>query len=409
MFKMKSFSVSEINQYIKRLLSTDPLISHVSIEGEVSNFVRHSSGHAYFTLKDSQSKISCVMFSRQLDALLVKPKNGDHVKAFGQVTVYERDGRYQLVVESMDLQGLGALHIRFEALKKELESQGFFSQAHKKSLPLFPKKVAVITSATGAALQDIISVAQRRSGITSLLVIPVHVQGEKAAPEICTAITRANEMLDVDLIILARGGGSIEELWAFNEKVVAKAIFDSVKPIVTGIGHETDFTISDFVSDLRAATPSAAAEIAIRSKVELSLQINRALQNIHSRMSKHLIREKAMLEQRGPERLSKAMKVGLMNPMNRLTQYERQIYDLLKHRLQIESERLKKYGAQLSAYNPLGVLNRGYALVYKEAQLINTVSSVEVNDRLNVHLSDGGLEVQVLNKRIRKAKGVQSG
>lgn len=395
MLKMKSFTVTEITRYIKRLLSLDPIINQVIVEGEISNYIRHSSGHAYFTLKDEQSKLACVMFSQSIEVLNFQPKNGDRVHAKGQITIYERDGRYQLNAISLENIGLGALHMKFEALKTKLEQRGLFDARHKKTLPLLPQKVGIITSPTGAAIQDIIAVANRRSNFSELLIYPVRVQGEFSKEEICTAISYFNRREDIDLIILARGGGSIEELWSFNEEVVAEAIYASRIPIITGIGHETDVTISDFVADRRAATPSAAAEIAIKSKTELSLELNRTMQRLSSQVSRRIELEKSKIQRYEPEMMANKLKNTLHRNAQSLAHQEEVFSQKVVSKLKTERDRLALMGAKLDSLSPFGVMRRGYSIVTKESNLVTSVEQVEVKDNLKIRLTDGQLEVVV--------------
>lgn len=395
MLKMKSFTVTEITRYIKRLLSLDPIINQVIVEGEISNYTRHSSGHAYFTLKDEQSKLACVMFSQSIEALNFQPKNGDRVHAKGQITIYERDGRYQLNAISLENIGLGALHLKFEALKTKLEQRGLFDARHKKALPLLPQKVGIITSPTGAAIQDIIAVANRRSNFSELLIYPVRVQGEFSKEEICTAIGYFNSREDIDLIILARGGGSIEELWSFNEEVVAEAIYASRIPIITGIGHETDVTISDFVADRRAATPSAAAEIAIKSKTELSLELNRTMQRLSSQVSRRIELEKSKIQRYEPEMMVNKLKNTLQRNAQSLAHQEEVFTQKVVSKLKSDRDRLALMGAKLDSLSPFGVMRRGYSIVTKESNLVTSVEQVAVKDNLKIRLTDGQLEVVV--------------
>ena len=395
MLKMKAFTVTEITRYIKRLLSADPIINQVIVEGEISNYTRHSSGHAYFTLKDDQSKLSCVMFSQYIDALNFKPKNGDRIHAKGQITIYERDGRYQLNATAMENIGLGALHMRYEALKLKLENQGLFEARFKKALPVLPQKVGIVTSPTGAAIKDIISVASRRSNFSELLIYPVRVQGETSKDEICEAIQYFNRRDDIDLIILARGGGSIEELWAFNEEVVAEAIFKSKIPIITGIGHETDFTISDFVADLRAATPSAAAEIAIKSKSELILELNKNLQRIILQTKRRLELEKAKASRYEPEQLAKRIYSTISSEKQMLKHQEVIFVQKIVNRMNNERENLKLLGTKLNSLSPFAVMNRGYAVATKDGHLITSVEQVNPLDQVKIRLSDGELVTMV--------------
>ena len=396
--KMKSFTVTEITRYIKRLLSTDPIVNQVIVEGEISNFIRHSSGHAYFTLKDDQSKLACVMFSQYVEGLGFIPKNGDKVHAKGQISVYERDGRYQLNAFGMENIGLGALHIQFEALKKTLAEQGYFDESQKKVIPMLPQKVGIITSPTGAAIQDILSVAQRRSNFSDLLIYPVRVQGETAKYEIANGIRYFNERSDIDLIILARGGGSIEELWAFNEASVAKAIFDSKIPIITGIGHETDFTISDFVADLRAATPSAAAEIAIKSKLELTLSLNRTLQKITLSVRRNIEVDRAKIQRFEPDRLKHLLLMTLDKKAEQLKHQEILYAQKAFDQIRKEKEKLAVLGAKLDSLSPFAVLRRGYAVVSKEGQLISSTEQLSLDDNVAIRLLDGEIGAVVKSK-----------
>lgn len=408
MLKMKAFTVTEITRYIKRLLGTDPIINQVIVEGEISNFTRHSSGHAYFTLKDEQSKLTCVMFNSYMELLNFTPKNGDRVQAKGQISVYERDGRYQLNATGLENVGLGALHIKFEALKKKLEALGWFDPSHKKSLPTLPEKIGVITSPTGAAIQDIISVANRRSNFSELMIYPVRVQGEYSKEEICKAIAYFNQT-DVDLIIIARGGGSIEELWSFNEEVVAKAIYESKCPIITGIGHETDFTISDFVADRRAATPSAAAEIAIKSKTELNLELNKTIQRMSLVVSRRLEMEASKLQRYRPEQLSWLLSNSTQRMQVSLAHQEQLFVHEVLGQLESSKERLKHLGTKLDSLSPFAVLSRGYSLVTKEKTLISKTSQVTVGEMLTIDLNDGQLDATVTSIRKNEALGGHNG
>lgn len=396
MIKMKAFTVTEITRYLKRLLSTDPIINQVIIEGEISNFVRHSSGHAYFTLKDEQSKLTCVMFSQYLDKVPFSPKNGDRVHAKGQITIYERDGRYQLNATSMENIGLGALHMKFEALKQKLEVLGLFDKRYKKPLPSLPQKIGVITSPTGAAIQDIISVSGRRSNLSELLIYPVRVQGEFSKDEICKGIEYFNRRNDIDLIILARGGGSIEELWSFNEEAVANAIFGSRIPIITGIGHETDFTISDFVADMRAATPSAAAEIAIKSKEEMIMALNKTLQKMTLQMRRKIELESAKVSRFEPTSLANKLGVSLQRERQSLKHDSTLFVGKMNERLKSEREKLTLLGAKMDSLSPFGVMRRGYAIATKDGTLVTSVDQVSPNEVLMIRLTDGAIKANVL-------------
>ena len=395
MLKMKSFTVTEITRYIKRILSSDPIINQVIVEGEISNFTRHSSGHAYFTLKDDQSKLACVMFSQYLETLNFIPKNGDRVHAKGQITIYERDGRYQLGVVSIENIGLGALHIQFEALKAKLEKRGLFDAQHKKALPTLPQKIGIITSPTGAAIQDIIAVANRRLNFSELLIYPVRVQGEFSKDEICRGISYFNGRDDIDLIILARGGGSIEELWSFNEEVVAEAIFASKIPIISGIGHETDTTICDFVADRRAATPSAAAEIAIKSKTELTMELNKSIQRLSIQIRRRVELEKSKMQRYEPNQLASKISNTLQRNARALAHQEELFIQKVDKRIKMSRERLNVAGAKLDSLSPFGVMRRGYGIVTKDDVLVTRIDQVTISDTIQIRLADGRLDASV--------------
>jgi len=387
--KMKAFTVTEITRYIKRIIGADPILNNVIVEGEISNFTRHSSGHCYFTLKDDQSKMTCVLFAQYVTENVHTLKNGDKVHAKGQITIFERDGKYQLYVQEIENIGLGALHIKFQLLKESLEKRGYFDIRHKKKLPELPKRIGVITSPTGAAIQDILSVAKRRSTYSELLIYPVRVQGEGSSAEIVRAIKYFNDKNPVDLILLARGGGSMEELWSFNEESVADAIFESDVPIITGVGHETDFTISDFVADHRAPTPSAAAEIAVKSKEEIRLMINKSLQSIMLQVNR-----KVELKATKLERFSEKMMAGLVKrytdrKVQTMEHFHGRTINAAKNFSAMERSRLQAYGTQLSALSPLNVLSRGYGIVSKGEQVMISIEQLAQGDHIAIQFVDG--------------------
>lgn len=389
MIKMKAFTVTEITRYLKRIIGADPILNHVIVEGEISNFTRHSSGHCYFTLKDDQSKMTCVLFAQYVTENVNVLKNGDKVHAKGQITIFERDGKYQLYVQEIENIGLGALHIKFQLLKESLEKRGFFDIKHKKKLPELPKKIGVITSPTGAAIQDIISVAKRRSTYSELLIYPVRVQGEGSSAEISRAIQYFNEKNPVDLIVLARGGGSIEELWSFNEENVAVAIFESKVPIITGVGHETDFTISDFVADHRAPTPSAAAEIAVKSKEEIRLTINKSLQSILLQVNRKVELKASRLERFSERMLADRVSQFIDLKRQKLEYLHERNSRIIKNFSAMERSKLNAYGTQLSALSPLNVLSRGYGIVSKGEIAIGSIEQLEKDDYIAIQFVDG--------------------
>lgn len=383
-------SVRELNIYIKNKFAGDDFLSNLWIRGEISNFINHSSGHLYFTLKDEASKIKGVMFLSNARSLNFMPQNGLKVIARGYVSVFERDGQYQFYAQEILPDGIGQLYLAYEQLKKNLEIEGLFSPERKKPLPQYPQKIGVITSPTGAAIRDIITTIERRYPLVKLVVVPVLVQGTGAAQSIANAIQLINREADIDLIITGRGGGSIEELWAFNEEVVARAIADSRIPIISAVGHETDYTIADFVADVRAATPTAAAEIAVPNSNELSNSIRNFEQRLRLYFIKYIENAKMLMG-----RLLES--VAFKRPEQRIIEEQQRIDALLK-RLGREIEvmnksdrqRLLLLEKQLVALSPYNVLNRGYAIVYNaDHEIVSSVKQVKLAAELEVRLRDG--------------------
>lgn len=409
MIKMKAFTVTEITRYLKRVLQTDPILNRVLIEGEISNFTRHSSGHLYFTLKDETSKISCVMFAQYAGEATMELKNGDKVHAKGQVSLYERDGKYQLYVHEIENVGLGALHIKFGILKSKLEQMGYFDEKRKRKIPEIPAKVGVITSPTGAAVQDIISVAGRRSSYSKLFIYPVRVQGEQSAEEIVHAIDYFNREFPVDVLIVARGGGSLEELWSFNEEIVADAIFNSKIPVISGVGHETDFTICDFVADRRAPTPSAAAEMAVKSKEEISIVINKTLQHMILNINRKLELSRLRLNRFDIEMMENKIFNEIRLRSEQASTLNNQIKRAVSVELKQKRETLTSQGKQMDALSPFGVLKRGYSVVQKEGVIVSDITQVKVGDALEIQLTNGIVDVKASKIYSRESIGGLNG
>ncbi|WP_243423618.1 exodeoxyribonuclease VII large subunit [Fusibacter tunisiensis] len=405
---MKAYTVTEINRYLKRLVMADPILNHVSVEGEISNFTRHTSGHCYFTLKDESSRISCVLFARNFAAHHKTLKNGDKVHAKGQISIYERDGKYQLYVAEIENIGLGALYAQFEALKLKLAQMGYFDEKLKKKIPEMPSNIGVITSPTGAAIQDIKSVATRRAAYSKLFIYPVRVQGEFSSHEIVKAIQYFNQKYPVDVILLARGGGSIEELWSFNEEIVAQAIFESRIPIITGIGHETDYTISDFVSDLRAPTPSAAAEVAVKSKDEIQIVINKTLQNMALNVNQRVALMRLKLDRFSEKALIKSCYSQMDSMKDQINRLGKSNQQTVKANLSLKKSNLLGMGNMLQSLSPLNTLERGYGIVQKEGGLA-LAKNIHPGDQLNIRLTDGILEANVLNVQLLGDEGGNNG
>ncbi len=398
--EMASLSVTEVNNYIKNLLDSDLLLSGLSIKGELSNYKIYPSGHHYFTLKDAESSIRCVMFKSNASKLSFVPEAGMGVTAMGRISVYPRDGAYQLYCTGLLQEGQGDLHAAFEKLKEKLAKEGLFDAEYKKPLPRFPKTIAVITSSAGAAVRDIIRVLGKRWPMTKLVILPVRVQGAEAPAEIAGAIRYADKHKVADLIITGRGGGSIEDLWAFNDEGVARAIFACETPIISAVGHEPDVTIADYVADLRAATPSNAAELAVPDQSEMQEAIYSYEQRLAHSMGKQLEANRARLTDLSSRRV-------LLRPTAYIDQ-KRQELDSLSEALLSRYERglhkrkqdYIRLAASLDALSPLKVLSRGYAMTTDEnGRAVSSVSTINKGDKLNVSLSDGRLLCTVTDKK----------
>lgn len=395
--KLKVLSVSEVNRYIKKYISGNPILSHIEIEGELSNFKRHSSGHLYFTLKDQTSKMACVMFKSDTGAIPDKLKDGMKLVASGQINVYERDGKYQLYVKKIRVAGIGDLHVKFEAMKEKLMEEGLFDHDVKQEIPVFPNKIAVITSPTGAAVRDILTVTKRRNPLVDVVIYPVRVQGETSKDEIIAALKSVEENDSVDTIILGRGGGSIEELWSFNEEGVARAISACPIPVISAVGHETDFTIADFVADMRAATPSAGAELAVADLNQYRLDLQNLIEQSEYRVLDYIQRSKQSVMALQPKQL-------LINTENKLNDYYQQLDSMVdnmqhmvdKYFLEQTSE-LEKLLLTLEMHSPIHSLKRGYALLENSRHnVIMSTKEVKKDDVISVKMSDGTLETKVL-------------
>lgn len=390
------FSVSQINGYIKSVLDRDKFLYNIYIKGEISNFKEHYSGHMYLSLKDENSKILAVMFKSSALKLKFKPENGMKVIAFGRISVFERDGQYQLYIDEMQPDGVGALHIAYEQLKEKLKNEGLFDEKFKKMLPQYPQTVGVVTSKTGAVIRDILNVLKRRYPFLKIKIFPTSVQGSEAPPQIVSAISYINKYKLCDVVIIARGGGSIEDLWAFNDENVARAVFESKIPIVSAVGHETDFTICDFVADFRAPTPSAAAEIIVPSKLELAKRIADINKRLYYCISKIIEINKNYYINLKSQRV-------LQNPMdiiNEKSQYLSNLQTaLIKNtqlKIALKKEQFAKHISKLEALSPLAVLNRGYAIATDEKNIvIKSAKSIKTNDNLNIKFKDGNVKCKV--------------
>lgn len=388
---IRTLTVSELNSYLKRILMYDPILNNIVLQGEISNFKFHNSGHCYFSLKDNNSKIKCVMFRSDSSNLSFIPENGMNVIAKGYISIYERNGEYQLYVSSLEEIGLGRLHIEFEKLKQKLSKAGYFDEARKQKIPFFPRRIAVVTSPTGAAIRDIISVITRRNNLANILIYPVLVQGEQSSIQIAEAIEKLNEIEDIDVIILSRGGGSIEELWAFNEEIVAKGIYKSNKPIISAVGHETDFTISDFVSDLRAPTPSAAGELAVPPIADIKNTLDFFYNSIKSNFTNRLSSLRDNLNNYSEGRITKYLSFKVKEEQQNLDILYSNLSGSMTMEMSSLKEALSSLGENLNNLSPLSTLERGYSILLdeKKDKAIKTVEEVEIGDDVNILLHSG--------------------
>ena len=392
-------SVTELNKYIKGKFEEDEYFANVLVEGEISNYKHHYTGHLYFTLKDENSLIKCIMFKTYTGHLEFEPKDGMKVMILGSVSIFERDGTYQLYAKAMKPLGMvGDLRAAYEELKKKLEKEGLFDEEHKKKIPTYPKVIGVLTSNTGAVIRDIINVSTRRNPNVVIRLFPVPVQGEGAAEKIAKGIKFMNEQKLADVLILARGGGSLEDLWSFNEEIVARAIYESKLPIISAVGHETDFTIADFVADLRAPTPSAAAELAVPDIEELKLKIigyeNRLKQALIQKVQlMRLQYEKCMQSRVFTQPLQKINEQYMMIDM-KLKVMEHSILQ----KLQIEKSSFQKLVLQLDTLSPLKILSRGYGIVYKEENRVKNIAQLTVNDKVTIRLQDGEAKAKIIEE-----------
>lgn len=397
--KREALSVTDLNLYIKDIIAVDDILGDVLVKGEISNFKAHSSGHMYMSLKDSGSVLRAVMFRSAAAKLTFAPQNGTKVVAHGRIAVYERDGQYQLYIDKMQPEGQGDLYAAFEMLKQKLAKEGLFDPAHKKRLPKYPKRIGVVTAPTGAAIRDIINVLTRRFSYADIVLYPVLVQGENSAASIVSAINYFNATKSADVLIVGRGGGSIEDLWSFNEEAVARAIYDCEIPIVSAVGHEIDFTISDFVADLRAPTPSAAAELVVPSQDELSEKFNNVYKLIY-KQARQIIENRRMRVERCADRPI------FKNPKDRID--DKRIYlDNLEHMFETAAQSvlkekkrlLSENAAKLDAMSPLGTLGRGYSVAKSDnGVIIRSVEQIKDGDLISVTVADGSFGARVCER-----------
>ena len=394
--KIEPISVSDLNRYMKEKVADDEYLKSVFVRGEISNFKHHYTGHMYFTLKDENSLIKCIMFKSSTLTLNFVPKDGMKVNVLGSVAVFERDGVYQIYCKAMQEDGVGDLYAKFKELKDKLEKEGLFDAEHKKKIPMMPKVIGVLTSNTGAVIRDIINVSTRRNPNCYIRLYPVPVQGPGAAEKIVDAIRFMNEHKLADVLIVARGGGSLEDLWPFNEEIVARAIYDSELPVISAVGHETDFTIADFVADLRAPTPSAAAELAVTDIFDLQDRIN-----LYQRRLQLLLRKKVEVLRLRYEKCMKSR--CFTEPSYMFQDRYLKLDSLVKNLEKAVNLKMKDYKlktvekiTKLDAMSPLKTLARGYTVVEKDDKLVKSVMDLKKDDIINVRLNDGKIDAKII-------------
>ena len=385
-----AMTVLELNEYIKNIFDSNRALSSVTVKGEISNFTLHRSGHLYFSLKDSDSQIRAVMFRSSAARLKFIPENGMKVIAHGSVSVYSRDGSYQFYVNSLQPDGVGALYLAYEQLKARLEAEGIFSSESKRKIPSFPERIGVITSPTGAAVRDIINVTGRRYPLAKIYLYPSLVQGDGAEENLIKALDYFNKTKLVDTVIIGRGGGSIEDLWAFNSERLARKIYEMKIPVISAVGHETDFTICDFVADLRAPTPSAAAELAVPDIRELFMTLSAAEERIALALVRLSERKREAFVAR-TEKLFKTISDGLASRRDELGALKESINKALGTAVKDKTALMRLYAEKLNALSPLSVLSRGYAIPENEKGVIRSVDEAEFGDKIKLRLKDGTL------------------
>lgn len=414
----QTYTVSQINSYINRKLRMDVNLKNIYIRGEISNYKTYPSGHSYFTLKDEKSQIPAVMFKGRKYGLKFQPEDGMKVIVKGKIEVYERDGKYQLYAHSMTEDGIGDLHIAFEQRKRKLAAEGLFDDAHKKEIPKYPKRIGVVTARTGAAIRDIITTIKRRYPYCEILVFSTLVQGDMAAPQIVRQIRHAQQY-DIDTLIVGRGGGSIEDLWAFNEEIVAREIYACTIPVISAVGHEIDWTISDYVADKRAATPTAAAEIAVPEKREVRYKINQLTQRANKNINDRLIQNREKIENiskkqifKNPESIYEIKEMHLDNLIGKLNYTSKNIISENRNRLlKIESrsvlrnpdevtktkrDKFLRNVDKLKILNPLLTLKRGYTIAKIDDRIISSAKDVKKGDELDIEFDDGIVNTKVI-------------
>lgn len=393
---MNVYSVSQVNGYLKELIDRDRNLTALFVRGEISNYKAYPSGHHYFSLKDEGGAIRCVMFRREAESLRFRPQNGMNVIAFGRVAVFPRDGQYQLYCSKLTADGMGDLHLAFEQLKEKLYREGLFSSEHKKQLPAYPRRIMLITSPAGAAVRDMIRILGERWPMCQVTVLPVRVQGEEAAGEIAEAIRWANEHNSADLLITGRGGGSMEDLWAFNEEIVARAIYESEIPVISAVGHEPDITISDYVADVRAATPSNAAELAVPDCNDIYAYLNQLEIRLKKAAEHHLSDLRKRLERLSSSRVLQSPENYLQERRMMLDFQSRRLASGMSALLAKQEKRIASTAASLDALSPLRVLARGYSIAsLEDGEIISSIEQMAPETHFLLRVSDGEIPCRV--------------
>ncbi|MCD7803486.1 MAG: exodeoxyribonuclease VII large subunit [Clostridiales bacterium] len=394
------FTVGQVNQYLKARMDGDRMLSAIAVRGEISNYKRYPSGHHYFSLKDGEGALKCVLFRSSAQRLRFQPENGMKVVARGRITVFPRDGQYQLYADSLIPDGVGELYVAFEQTKARLAQEGLFDESRKKPLPPYPERIALITSSAGAAVHDMIRILKARWPVAQVLLLPVRVQGTQAAAELAGAVRYANAHALADLIIIGRGGGSMEDLWAFNDEALARTIAASELPVISAVGHETDFTIADFVADLRAATPSNAAELAVPDWRELSQQLDQLQARMQGAVSARLTEERGRLERLSERRVMTDPAAAIEDKRLLLEMRQSRLLAQMQTTTHRERNRLAALAAGLDAMSPMKVLARGYSLAQNgEGHILSSVSQVALGEEITLRVADGRLNCTVMNKK----------
>ena len=391
-----AISVTDLNKYIKNKIADDEYLSNILIKGEISNFKHHYTGHLYFTLKDENSLVKCIMFKSYAQKLNFEPKDGMKVYILGSVSVFERDGVYQVYAKVMEEDGVGDLYTKYQKLKEELDKKGLFDQSHKQKIPMMPKVIGVLTSQTGSVIRDIINVSTRRNPNVYIRLLPVPVQGEGAAEKIAEGIEYMNKNQLADIIILARGGGSLEDLWPFNEEIVAYSIYESKIPIISAVGHETDFSISDFVADLRAPTPSAAAELAVPDIYEVKQKMNTYQNRLKMALTKKLEIMKLRYEKCMSSSVFREPTRRIQENYIKMDSYVKQLENVINKIKEKNKNKYIELVSKLDTLSPLKTLTRGYSIIEKDSKIIKSIAELQTEDEISIRLKDGEKQAKII-------------